>query len=139
MDVIGGLAALSQAIGIAKDIIEIGRTYDEATFKLKMSDLTPSLADAKVALSDARIELSEKAEQISTLQNELDLVLNGDFCPKCRKGRMQLIKTKGHSMHGLLHFGVEDWDFQCDDPKCGFEQKRIHDPHGAVSAQAKKR
>jgi hypothetical protein len=132
MDVITGLGALSQALNIAKDLREIGRTYDEATFKLRMSELQSALADAKIGLS-------QSSERIVELERELDLARNGDFCPKCLSGRMQLIGTELHTKRHLHNFGVENWNYECSDENCGFQQARIHDPHGILATEARKR
>ncbi len=139
MELMQGLSAVSMALGLVKDLREIDRSVDEAGFKLKIAEITSALADAKIALSDANLHLNEKEQIIRDIRSELDAIKNGDFCPKCRIGRMQLERTKGHSMHGLHNFGVEDWNFICSDKKCGFEQMRIHDPHGALIAQARKK
>jgi hypothetical protein len=139
LDIVTGLTAVTQALGIARELREIDRGVDEAAFKLKLADLQENLADAKVALSDAKIALSTAAERAAALEIELDIARNGDFCPKCLTGRMRLTCTEAHHMHGLINFGVEDWQFACANEECGFEQTRIHDPHGAVSAQAKKK
>jgi hypothetical protein len=58
MDIASGLSAASAAITIAKDLREIDRSVDEATFKLKIAELTEALADTKIALSDARNKIS---------------------------------------------------------------------------------
>ena len=59
MDIASGLSAASAAITIAKDLREIDRSVDEATFKLKIAELTEALADTKIALSDARNKISK--------------------------------------------------------------------------------
>jgi len=139
LDILTGLAALSQALGIAKELREIDRGLDEAAFKLKLADLQTNLAEAKASLSDAKIELSSKSQRIKELEGELDLAINGDYCPKCRSGRMKLVRTDFHHMYGLGHLGVEEWEFACANEDCGFVQTRLHDPHGAIPAHARKR
>ena len=138
MDVIGGLTAAKLALDLVKDLREIDKSVDEATFKLKLADLTSALADTKVALSDAKLSLQDKDAEIVRLARELTDAKFGEICPMCRDGRMKLYRTAGHDSHGLSNFGVEDWYYSCEKGECGFQQTRIHDPHGAVSATARK-
>lgn len=70
MDIAGGLTAASTAINIVKDLREIDRSVDEATFKLKIAELSSVLADTKISLSEARIEISEKDARIATLKTK---------------------------------------------------------------------
>jgi hypothetical protein len=132
MDLMSGLAALSSAISIAKDLREIGRTYDEATFKLRMSELQIALADAKVALSDAKIGMAGQQDKIDELRRLLDVAENGEACPKCRNGRMKLKKSSPMSWGGLGRYGVEEWNFECDSESCDFRTTKVHDPQGLV-------
>ena len=122
-----------------RSLREIDKSVDEATFKLKLADLTSALADTKVALSDAKLSLQDKDEEIVRLARDLTDAKFGEICPMCKDGRMKLQRTEGHYSHGLSNFGVEDWYYSCEKVECGFEQIRIHDPHGAVSAAARKR
>jgi len=132
MDLITGLSAVSQALGLVKDLREIDRGVDEASFKLKLAEIGSALADAKIALADAK-------ERIAGLESELDTLKNGELCPKCRSGRMQLVSSEPHHMYGLGHLGVEDWNFVCDNSDCAFEQEKLNDPHGAIPKFASKR
>lgn len=125
MDIIGGLTAAKLAIDIATDLRSIDRSVDEATFKLKLAELTIALADAQLALSEAKVK-------ISGLENEIDSIKNGDTCPKCRIGRLLLVKTSLMAMGGLGRFGVEEWYYGCDNSVCDFEKKVVNDPQGLV-------
>ena len=71
MDVMTGLAAASQALGIAKDLKELDASIGKAEFKLKIAELTEALADTKVALSEAKMSLAEKDTAISNLEAEI--------------------------------------------------------------------
>jgi hypothetical protein len=139
MDIIGGLAAATQAIGLVKELRDIDRGVDEATFKLKIADLILVLADAKVALSEAKLTLQEKETTIGALKKSLEEAQHGEVCPKCRLGRMKLIETKKHFYGDLGDFGVEDWNFNCDNSNCDFTQMRMYDPHGAIPIAARKK
>lgn len=132
MDIVNGLTALSQAVGIAREIRDLNQSVDQAAFKLKVAELHERLSDAKMALSDAKIEQSNTRQTISELTAEIDRLKNGDVCPKCRSGRLQLISTKPFRQLGAWHYGVEDWEYRCDQLDCAFEQTRKHDPQGVL-------
>ena len=71
VDLVGGLTAEKLALDLVKDLRQIDRSLDEASFKLKLADLTTALADTQVALSEARVSLIEKSEEIRDLQSKL--------------------------------------------------------------------
>ena len=131
VDISQGLTAVSTALTIAKQLRDIDRSVDEATFKMAIADLTEALADAKVAIAEAKSENSE-------LRSDLDELRNGKLCPKCRAGKMTLIETRGQTQRGLQHFGVELWKYRCCDDSCGFERTETLDPHGAIQIAARK-
>jgi hypothetical protein len=62
------LTSTSKAIETAKLLLEVGKAYDEATFKLTIANLTGDLANVKLALTDARAESREKDEEIAALR-----------------------------------------------------------------------
>ncbi len=138
-EIVTGLAAANQAVGLVKELREIDRSVDEAGFKLKLADLTQLLADAKIALSEANLALNEKDTKIRQLQEDLETAQSGEVCPKCREGRLILESTARYPMRGLGTFGVEQWTMKCDNTNCGFEQMVLHDPHGVIPNDAKKR
>ncbi len=72
MDITSAVQAIATAIGIAKDLREIDRSVDEASFKLKLADLTESLADAKVSLVEAQSALQEKEQEILRLKRSFE-------------------------------------------------------------------
>lgn len=51
MDIVGGLAAASQALGIAKALRGIEKDYDAATYRAQIAELIDALTDAKLALT----------------------------------------------------------------------------------------
>lgn len=73
MDIPVAVQAITTAIGLAKDLREIDRGIDEASFKLKLADLTESLADAKVSLVEAQNALTEKDREIDRLKQAFEL------------------------------------------------------------------
>ncbi len=139
MDIIGGLTAVKLSLDLAKELRHIDRTVDDATFRLKLADLTDALADAKISLSDAKIALSDSDTEIKILKAKLDDALNGDICPSCRTGRLQLTSARSEHRLGLHDYGVENWLMTCNGPDCGFEQTRKHDPHGILPKFAAKK
>ena len=54
MDIISGLGAASQAIGIVKAIREVDKAMDAATLKVRINELLDALVDTKNALLDAK-------------------------------------------------------------------------------------
>ena len=139
MDIVGGLTAASLALGLVKDLRDIDLSVDEATFKLKIADLTFALADTQIALSTANLKLNENKQSIQHLEDQLAIATTGDLCPKCHSGRMKLVESSKHRFGTLGDFGVEDWSYACNDAECGFEQTKMHDPHGAIPKAAAKR
>ena len=133
MDILGGLTAAKLALDLVKDLKEIDKSVDEASFKLKLAELTSALADTKVALSDAKISLQEKNEEIEILRSSLDIAQNGDFCPKCRAFRLALSSSEEMLMGGLGRYGVEEWTFECENPECDFQTMKVQDPQGLVA------
>lgn len=120
MDVISGLAAASQALGIARGLRTIEKGYDAATYKAQIADLINSLTDAKIALSDAKDTLAERDKEIARLKANFELKSGlvkgiGDYnflanedgrpvgypvCPKCENVDGRIIQLKEHEASG---------------------------------------
>ena len=132
MDIITGLNAASQALSIAKELRSIDRSVDEATFKLRLADLTEALAEAKISLSEAKLALSEKDEEIHKLRNELAVKSNGESCPVCGVGIMKTLSVSPHPTFGEL--GVQEKHLKCSSSSCSHEERRIHDPMGLLDS-----
>ncbi|WP_415404231.1 hypothetical protein [Tateyamaria sp. SN3-11] len=98
---------------MAKDIREIDKSVDEASFKMKLAELMSALADAQVALADAKIEVSELRAEIAGMQA-------GESCPKCRTGRLSVVSVD-QSQHQV---GYEFHVSKCDEEACGYANKR---------------
>ncbi|WP_428513294.1 hypothetical protein [Roseovarius sp.] len=115
MDLVSGLTAARLAIDLAKDLREIDKSVDEATFKLKLADLTSALADTQVALSDAKLRISELEE---ALKNRF----SGDLCPKCKEGRLQVVSVEAAG------YGQNEWHYSvCDSETCDYSNNRWFD------------
>jgi hypothetical protein len=110
VDIVAGLAAAGQALKIVKELNEVDRQLDQATLKLRIAELSGSLATAQIALADAQQALRGKDDEIATLrrnfQDARELVEYDGFwfrsgadgkprgrpyCPKCyRRGVLSL-------------------------------------------------
>ena len=132
MDIQGGLAAAASAIGIVKELRDIERSADEATFKLKIAELSAVLADTKLALIDAQVE-------IRGLKDSLDEMKNGKICPKCRNGRLQLVSSKTAAPFRGGVYGVEERLYKCSDEHCDFRTNEMFDPQGILKELIRKR
>lgn len=118
MDIIGGLAAVSQALDIAKKLRDFEKQFNNAEFKLELAELYSKLADTKIALSDAKQLLQDRDEEIKLLkQNKEERVktisyrgfnfgldqsgrpIGRAFCPVCEKKgeQIQLTRLKGRA------------------------------------------
>ncbi|GAA6200933.1 hypothetical protein [Aquicoccus sp. SU-CL01552] len=133
MDLMTGLTAANQALGLVKQLRDLDRATNEGEFKLKIAELTEALADAKLALTEAKLTLAEKDEKIRRLEDKLLEATTGDRCPVCRKGKMQLIKKSAPRSRLLATKGVQEWLMACDNPECGHNEKRFHDPNGILN------
>ena len=70
MDFIGAIATATKALEGLKLLRGLEKSFDEASFKLTIADLTTNLADLKIALGEAKSEAAEKDAEISRLKNE---------------------------------------------------------------------
>ncbi|MCI2395220.1 hypothetical protein [Aliiroseovarius sediminis] len=138
MDIVGGLTAAKLAIDLANDLREIDKSVDEAAYKMKLAELMSALAEAKMALSDAKLAISQKDDKLAQVQRRLDEALNGEYCPKCRSGRLGLERKEPHTQFGALHYGVEWHRFSCDNNECEYTEKKLSDPHGVLKELARK-
>lgn len=149
MDLMAGIGAVTQAIGIAKTLKQVEQAYDEATYKVKIADLIDALTDAKLALAEAKESMSAKEAEIRNLQaafaklGEL-IEADGDYkyfvdengnprgypiCPKCEhSGSIVQLKQAGKAAQA-----------RC--PVCAttFDPVVSHLPTGETGIQAESR
>jgi hypothetical protein len=121
MDILSGLSAATQAIGLVKELRSIDRTLDDAEFKLKIVDLASALSDAKLALVDAQ-------ERVRTLEDELARLKLGDVCPVCREGRLKVIKVQRHDISVYTEFHTT----RCSNADCCYENQRMFDANSGA-------
>lgn len=122
MDIMSALASVGQAIKIAKDLREIERDMDSASYKAKAADLYSNLADLKMALTDAKEELHEKDTVIKKLQAEIDTLKSGETCPLCGVGRLQVTASRADPTFGV--FGHQQRTLTCQNAECGHSEMR---------------
>ncbi len=128
MDIIAGLTAAGQAVQIVKDLRDIERDLDSATYKAQMAELYSNLADVKIALSDAKEQMQNKDQQIRALQAQIATMQAGELCPICQTGRMKVTASKPHPTFGVM--GVLERTLSCQNEACGHSDKVMHDPNG---------
>lgn len=71
MDIPGALTGISTALTIVKQLNEIDARVDEASFKLKIAEVTAALAEAKLGLVDAQQELRDRDIELAELRRKL--------------------------------------------------------------------
>jgi hypothetical protein len=111
MDFMGAIATATKAIEGLKLLMNLEKTFDEASFKLRIADITSNLADLKIALTEAKTEAAEKDAEISRLKKEFAFAVENTilvhgfryerssrgtpqgvpFCPRCEKVDGRLI------------------------------------------------
>lgn len=116
VDLLAGITALSEGIGIAKALRGISKDYDSATHRAQVAEMLDLLTDAKLAMAEAKETLAERDKEIARLkasfEAKADLVkADGDYeyfadengnpvgyptCPKCQPlhGRIVQLKQK---------------------------------------------
>ncbi|RWQ66211.1 MAG: hypothetical protein EOS85_31315 [Mesorhizobium sp.] len=121
MDIVGGLAAVGQALEIARQLREFEKTFTDAEFKLKLAELYSALSDTKMALADAREAIQERDSEIRRLKvlsdSKVKTVRVGQynygikpdgkpsslpFCPTCEQTQgLQIQISHGLGGHNL--------------------------------------
>jgi hypothetical protein len=95
MDFIGAIATATKAMEGLKLLRGLEKSFDEASFKLTIADLTTNLADLKIALTEARSEAGDKDVEIQRLKKEFAFAVentieaNGFRYTKSSDGRPQ--------------------------------------------------
>jgi hypothetical protein len=62
------LSTVSQSIKFANDLRKIDKEINEADLKLKIAELTSTLADLKIILTEAKTDAAEKDAEIERLK-----------------------------------------------------------------------
>lgn len=122
MDIIGALTVASQSVKLAKDLKDLERELDAATYKAKMAELYSNLADIKMALTDATELLHEKDAEIKRLKAELTARKTGEVCQLCGIGAMKVMAIKDDPVFGV--FGHKQHTLICQNADCGHQETR---------------
>jgi hypothetical protein len=104
------LASVKTASEILKIIRGAGQELESAEYKLKLAELTETLADLRIFMSELRESLLEKDAEISSLKDALQLkatvirhsdvyyekdeegkAIGSAFCPRCWEVEFKLI------------------------------------------------
>ena len=126
MDLITGLSAASQAVGLAKQLRDLDRAIDDAGYKAKLIELHEKVLDARTSLLEAREAILEKDARISDLEKSLAELKSGEPCPICHQGVLQVTASRAHPQFGV--FGHQERTLTCTNAECGHSEKRRHDP-----------
>jgi hypothetical protein len=139
MDWAGAFTTASQALGLAKTLVDIDRTYDHATFKMKIAELSSNVADLKMALTEAQAEAAAKDEDIERLKREFEFreertvwvrgmryekapdesgPVGMPFCDRCERVDGRLIRIVG------TQTGKDGYKAVC--PQCKADYGRQH-------------
>jgi hypothetical protein len=68
VDIPAALQAASTGVKILKDLNEVKKLYDDAPLKLKIAELSGTLAQVQMALVEAQKEIADKDAEIAKLQ-----------------------------------------------------------------------
>lgn len=126
------LTTVSQALDITKKLKEIGKQYDEATFKMQIADLMAKLTDLKISFSEAKESILERDERIRELKREIASLKMGEICPICKTGNMEVTSSRAHPELGIV--GVQEQTVTCTNSECNHSEKRVHDPNNILKS-----
>ncbi|MGG7577359.1 hypothetical protein [Rhizobium sp. Nf11,1] len=126
MDIMGALALAGQSVKLVKDLRDLERGLDAASYKSKMADLYGNLADIKMALSDAKEALHEKEAEIKKLKDDIRALKSGETCPLCQTGKMKVIAVVDDPLFGV--FGAKQHTLLCQNADCAHRETRQIDP-----------
>lgn len=112
-----------------KELRSIDRSVDDATFKLKLAELTEALAETRIALSEAREVIAAKESEIRQLNKMIEAAKSGESCPICKTGTLSVMAVREHPTFGV--FGHQEHDLRCTNEECSHREKRKFLPPGA--------
>jgi hypothetical protein len=104
------ISTISAAINFARELNSINKTVDEATWRLKVAELTGALADAKLGATELKDLIDERDKEIARLTKAFafrgetiekhnmvyekrgDRAVGMPFCPRCMEVDGRFIK-----------------------------------------------
>jgi hypothetical protein len=66
-----GAAAVTAALGLGKELLNVNKAYNDAEFKLKIAEITASLATVKMSLAEAQTLMIEKDQENAALKRSM--------------------------------------------------------------------
>jgi hypothetical protein len=87
-DILTGLAAVGQALDIARALRSFEKQINDSEFKMKIADLHGARADAKMALAEAKTMLADKDEEIVSLK-------------RVQSGKMEVVNYRGYNLGSI--------------------------------------
>lgn len=132
MDIMTGLAAASQAVGLITQIRDLDKAIDEAAFKAKLLELQEAVFEAKSSLLDAKQAAQDKDQRIEELEGLLKAATNGENCPVCGNGTLKVTAVRDHPSLGEV--GVKIRALLCTNEECLHREDRVFDPLGLLKA-----
>ncbi len=107
--IVASVNAIKTALTIAKDLKDATAAYNDAEFRLKLSELYVNLSEARISLADAQEEIHSLEKKVKNLQEKIDTTdelefrdgkyfrkvslqgkPNGPFCPGCYESKKVL-------------------------------------------------
>ena len=122
MDIMGALAVAGQTVKLAKDLRDLERDLDSASYKARMAELYGNLADIKMALTDAKEALHEKDGEIKRLKSDIAALKSGEICPLCQTGHLKTTAIRKDPIFGPM--GHQEHTLTCQNSECGHQETR---------------
>jgi hypothetical protein len=124
MDFFGILAAAGQALCIIKELRDIERNFDAASYKSQMTELYSNVSELRMALTDAREDLHAKGREIEELKSKIASMQSGEQCPICEEGQLRVTASVAHPHFGT--FGHQLRTVTCTN--CGHKEECHYRP-----------
>ncbi|MCV3766465.1 hypothetical protein [Rhizobium sp. TRM95796] len=124
MDFVGIMTIAGQTLGIIKDLRDVERDFDAASYKSQMTELYNNVSELRMALTDAREELHAKGREIEELKSRIASMQSGEQCAICEEGRLKVTASVAHPHFGML--GHQLRTVTCTN--CGHKEERHYRP-----------
>jgi len=136
MDVAGAISAVTAAIGFARELNGVDVQLDQASLKLKIAELTTSLADAKLGLVDIAEQLRAKDAELASLRQQIqyraeNLVDHKGFRYQAEDGKPKglpycpVCESKGLYVRVAQDRSVNGYPYKCPNCKSNYGNSGI--------------